>query len=221
MRARDGVRVATLRLTLSALRAAAEGAPAPAQGGRGAPGAAARAQAARRGRAGVPRRRTRRAGRAGAGGARGDRGVSYPSRSARRSSKRIIDDAIAEIGATSLRDLGRVMADVMPQVCRAGRRLGREPARPREARLRLRHGSARGHTDVAPSATAARRRSIAACRRGVALGSGRAASRLRSVAGGSLGSERGGGGARRASTTAFSRPCATGSTARSSCAETG
>jgi uncharacterized protein len=31
----------------------------------------------------------------------------------------IIDDAIAENGATSIRDLGRVMADVMPQV--AGR----------------------------------------------------------------------------------------------------
>ena len=28
----------------------------------------------------------------------------------------IIEDAIAETGATSLRDLGRVMADVMPQV---------------------------------------------------------------------------------------------------------
>jgi uncharacterized protein YqeY len=33
--------------------------------------------------------------------------------------ERIVDDAIAEAGATSLRDLGRVMADVMPQV--AGR----------------------------------------------------------------------------------------------------
>jgi uncharacterized protein YqeY len=33
--------------------------------------------------------------------------------------ERIIDNAIAETGATSLRDLGRVMADVMPQV--AGR----------------------------------------------------------------------------------------------------
>jgi uncharacterized protein len=33
--------------------------------------------------------------------------------------ERIIDDVIAETGATSLRDLGRVMADVMPQV--AGR----------------------------------------------------------------------------------------------------
>ncbi|HWX08862.1 MAG TPA: GatB/YqeY domain-containing protein [Gaiellaceae bacterium] len=31
----------------------------------------------------------------------------------------IIDDAIAEVGATSMADLGRVMADVMPQV--AGR----------------------------------------------------------------------------------------------------
>jgi uncharacterized protein len=33
--------------------------------------------------------------------------------------ERIIDDVIAETSATSLRDLGRVMADVMPQV--AGR----------------------------------------------------------------------------------------------------
>ena len=31
----------------------------------------------------------------------------------------IIDDVIAEVGATSIRDLGRVMADVMPQI--AGR----------------------------------------------------------------------------------------------------
>jgi uncharacterized protein len=31
----------------------------------------------------------------------------------------IVDDAIAEVGATSMRDLGRVMKDVMPQV--AGR----------------------------------------------------------------------------------------------------
>ena len=46
----------------------------------------------------------------------------------------IIDDVIAEVGATSLRQLGRVMADVMPQV--AGRADGsmRQPARPREAR---------------------------------------------------------------------------------------
>ncbi len=47
----------------------------------------------------------------------------------------IVDDAIAEVGATSMRDFGRVMADVMPQVVGPRRRLGREPARPREARL--------------------------------------------------------------------------------------
>ena len=28
----------------------------------------------------------------------------------------IVDDVIAEVGATSIRDLGRVMADVMPRV---------------------------------------------------------------------------------------------------------
>jgi uncharacterized protein YqeY len=28
----------------------------------------------------------------------------------------VVDDAIAEVGATSMRDFGRVMADVMPQV---------------------------------------------------------------------------------------------------------
>jgi uncharacterized protein YqeY len=33
--------------------------------------------------------------------------------------ERFVDDAIAEVGATSMRDLGRVMADVMPQI--AGR----------------------------------------------------------------------------------------------------
>ena len=38
--------------------------------------------------------------------------------------EQIVDDAIAETGATSLRDLGRVMADVMPQV--AGRADGSE-----------------------------------------------------------------------------------------------
>src|SRR5690242_20777289 len=33
--------------------------------------------------------------------------------------EQIVDDAIAEVGATSMADLGRVMADVMPQI--AGR----------------------------------------------------------------------------------------------------
>ena len=35
----------------------------------------------------------------------------------------IVDDVIAEVGATSMRDIGRVMADVMPQV--AGERTAR------------------------------------------------------------------------------------------------
>jgi uncharacterized protein len=30
--------------------------------------------------------------------------------------ERIVDDAIAENGATSMRDMGRVMKDVMPQI---------------------------------------------------------------------------------------------------------
>jgi hypothetical protein len=41
--------------------------------------------------------------------------------------ERIVDDAIAETGATSIRDLGRVMADVMPQV--SGRADGSEVSR--------------------------------------------------------------------------------------------
>lgn len=41
--------------------------------------------------------------------------------------ERIVDDAIAETGATSIRDLGRVMADVMPQV--SGRTDGSEVSR--------------------------------------------------------------------------------------------
>jgi uncharacterized protein YqeY len=42
-----------------------------------------------------------------------------PSQLSEEEVEEIVDDAIAEVGATSLRDLGRVMADVMPQV--AGR----------------------------------------------------------------------------------------------------
>lgn len=42
-----------------------------------------------------------------------------PSQLSEHEIEEIVDDAIAEVGATSMADLGRVMADVMPQV--AGR----------------------------------------------------------------------------------------------------
>ena len=42
-----------------------------------------------------------------------------PSQLSEEEVEEIVDDVIAEVGATSLRHLGRVMADVMPQV--AGR----------------------------------------------------------------------------------------------------
>jgi uncharacterized protein YqeY len=42
-----------------------------------------------------------------------------PSQLTEEEIEEIVDDVIAEVGATSLRQLGRVMADVMPQV--AGR----------------------------------------------------------------------------------------------------
>ena len=49
---------------------------------------------------------------------RKEKGRAFPIGVA-SSIERIVDDAIAEVGATSMRDLGRVMADVMPQI--AGR----------------------------------------------------------------------------------------------------
>ena len=75
MRARDEPRVATLRLTLTALCARREGAAATAEGGRGAAGPPARAQAAGGVDQGVPRR-----GPGGAGRPGGDR--AYRARGA-------------------------------------------------------------------------------------------------------------------------------------------
>src|SRR6188768_2567408 len=47
----------------------------------------------------------------------------------------IVDNVIAEVGATSIRDLGRVMADVMPQVSgRADGSTARSSRRPRSNR---------------------------------------------------------------------------------------
>jgi uncharacterized protein len=58
----------------------------------------------------------------------------------------IVDDAIAEVGATSMRDIGRVMADVMPQV--AGHRTAPPPpSRFTRARVPTRVG-----TKVPPAA---------------------------------------------------------------------
>ena len=39
-----------------------------------------------------------------------------PAQLSQEELEEIVDDAVAAVGATSIRDLGRVMADVMPQV---------------------------------------------------------------------------------------------------------
>jgi uncharacterized protein YqeY len=118
MRARDALRVATLRLTLSSLRSAEKELQRPLKEDE-------ELQV-------LQRERKRRAEAAEAFRAAGreeqaDREEAelrvleelLPPPLDEAELERIVDDAIAETGATSLRDLGRVMADVMPQV--AGR----------------------------------------------------------------------------------------------------
>lgn len=118
MRARDALRVATLRLTLSSLRSAEKELQRPLKEDE-------ELQV-------LQRERKRRAEAAEAFRAAGraeqaDREEAelrvleelLPPPLEEEELERIVDDAIAETGATSLRDLGRVMADVMPQV--AGR----------------------------------------------------------------------------------------------------
>ena len=118
MRARDALRVATLRLTLSSLRSAEKELQRPLKEDE-------ELQV-------LQRERKRRAEAAEAFRAAGrdeqaDREEAelevlqglLPPPLGEEELERIVDDAIAETGATSLRDLGRVMADVMPQV--AGR----------------------------------------------------------------------------------------------------
>jgi uncharacterized protein YqeY len=118
MRARDALRVATLRLTLSSLRSAEKELQRPLKEDE-------ELQV-------LQRERKRRAEAAEAFRAAGrdeqaDREEAelevlqglLPPPLDEEELERIVDDAIAETGATSLRDLGRVMADVMPQV--AGR----------------------------------------------------------------------------------------------------
>ena len=118
MRARDDVRVATLRLTLSSLRAAEKELQRPLKEDE-------ELQV-------LQRERKRRAE-----SVRAFEDAGRPEQAAREQAElevletllpepisdeqleHIVDDVIAETGATSLRDLGRVMADVRPQV--AGR----------------------------------------------------------------------------------------------------
>jgi uncharacterized protein YqeY len=118
IRSRDAVRLATLRLTLAALRAAEKELQRPLKEDE-------ELQV-------LQRERKRRAEAAEAFRSAGreeqaDREEAeltvleslLPPPLSEPELERIVDDAIAETGATSLRDLGRVMADVMPQV--AGR----------------------------------------------------------------------------------------------------
>ena len=118
MRARDEERTSTLRLTLAALRSAEK------ELGR-ALKEDEELQVLQR-----ERKRRTEAAEAFRGGGRDERAdleerelavieEFMPEPLGEDELERIVDDAIAETGATSLRDLGRVMADVMPQV--AGR----------------------------------------------------------------------------------------------------
>jgi uncharacterized protein YqeY len=118
MRARDEERVGTLRLTLAALRAAEKELQRPLKEDE-------ELQVLQR-----ERKRRTEAAEAFRGGDREEQAAKeerelavleefMPEPIPEEELERIVDDAIAETGATSLRDLGRVMADVMPQV--AGR----------------------------------------------------------------------------------------------------
>jgi uncharacterized protein YqeY len=118
MRARDASRVGTLRLTLSALRSSEKELGRPLHDDE-------ELQVLQR-----ERKRRLEAAEAFRGAGRDEQARREDSELAiieeympepvsDEELERIVDDAIAETGATSLRDLGRVMADVMPQV--AGR----------------------------------------------------------------------------------------------------
>jgi uncharacterized protein YqeY len=118
MRARDGVRTGALRLTLAALRSAEKELGRPLR-------EEEELQVLHR-----ERKRRSEAAEAFRAGGREEQAAQeeqelevieefMPEPVGEEELERIVDDAIAETGATSLRDLGRVMADVMPQV--AGR----------------------------------------------------------------------------------------------------
>ena len=118
MRARDDERTSTLRLTLSSLRAAEKELQRPLKDDE-------ELQVLQR-----ERKRRIEAAEAFRAGGRDEQAEAeerelavieefMPEPLSEEELERIVDDAIAETGATSIRDLGRVMADVMPQV--AGR----------------------------------------------------------------------------------------------------
>jgi uncharacterized protein len=118
MRARDEERTGTLRLTLAALRSAEKELQRPLKDDE-----ELQVLQRERKRRNEAAEAFRAAGRAEPV-AREERELAVleefmPAPIAEDELERIVDDAIAETGATSLRDLGRVMADVMPQV--AGR----------------------------------------------------------------------------------------------------
>ena len=118
MRARDGVRTGALRLTLAALRSAEKELGRPLKEDE-------ELQVLQR-----ERKRRHEAAEAFRAGGREEQAAReeqerevieefMPEPLGEEDLEQIVDDAIAETGATSLGDLGRVMADVMPQV--AGR----------------------------------------------------------------------------------------------------
>jgi uncharacterized protein YqeY len=118
MKARDSVRVAALRFTLASLRAAEKELQRPLKEDE-------ELQVLQR-----ERKRRAESVEAFAGAGRAEQAereraelavleALMPAPLSEDDLEAIVDDAIAETGATSLRDLGRVMADVMPQV--AGR----------------------------------------------------------------------------------------------------
>ena len=118
MKARDAERRDALRLILSSLRSAEKELQRPLHDDEELQVLQRERKRAARGGRGLPRRRPRGAGR----GEERELAVLeefMPEPLSEDELEEIVDDAIAEIGATSMRDLGRVMADVMPQV--AGR----------------------------------------------------------------------------------------------------
>jgi len=118
MRARDDVRVSTLRLTLASLRSAEKDLQRPLKEDE-------ELQVLQRER--KRRAESEKAFRDAGRDDQADREAAelevletlMPEPLSEDEIEAIVDDAIAETGATSLGDLGRVMADVMPQV--AGR----------------------------------------------------------------------------------------------------